>query len=213
MANDHRAIAEATPQTVQTLFKSFYIIPDFQRPYVWTKKQVRELLDDIRSEHQDNGADGTHYFLGSVVVYSEEPETYSIVDGQQRLTTLFILFCALRDRIKQIDKHSDDVGFLQQCIAGHAVGRGGVTVARTRIKAEYDRDRYVLEAISNGTTKKLQLKRKDAGRHLLDAYQVALAYLQEKFDEDVDDLRGYAYYLLTKVEIIKIATIDFLRAL
>ncbi|MEY2747301.1 MAG: hypothetical protein RL112_2343, partial [Planctomycetota bacterium] len=106
MASDIRAIADANAQTIDTLFKSFYVIPDFQRPYVWTKKQVRELLDDIRAEHQDNGADGTHYFLGSVVVYSEEPATYSIVDGQQRLTTLFILFCALRDRIKQIDKHS-----------------------------------------------------------------------------------------------------------
>ena len=213
MASDIRAIADANAQTIDTLFKSFYVIPDFQRPYVWTKKQVRELLDDIRAEHQDNGADGTHYFLGSVVVYSEEPATYSIVDGQQRLTTLFILFCALRDRIKQIDKHSDDVGFLQERIAGNSVARGGVTRTRTRIKAEYDRDRYVLDAISNGTTKKLQLKKKDAGRHLLDAYQVALGYLEEKFDEDVEDLRDYAYYLLTKVEIIKIETGDFLRAL
>ena len=54
MAGDKRAIADALPETIQQIFKSFYVIPDFQRPYVWSKKQVHELLKDIRDEHREN---------------------------------------------------------------------------------------------------------------------------------------------------------------
>lgn len=213
MAGDKRAIADALPETIQQIFKSFYVIPDFQRPYVWSKKQVHELLKDIRDEHRENGSEGTHYFLGSIVVYSDQPETFSLVDGQQRLTTLYILFCAIRDRLKQVDKSNDDVVFLQNCIVGGAVGRGGVTISKPRVRVEYERDQLVLTAIGEAKTKNLGIKKKEPGRHLVEAYEAALDYLVEEFGEDVGDLRDYAYFLLTKVEIIKIVTIDFLRAL
>lgn len=80
-----------------------FSVPDFQRPYAWEWEQAQDMFDDINDASKDaTRLDQVEsldpYFLGCVVVvksdYSAESE---IVDGQQRLTTLTMLFCALRD--------------------------------------------------------------------------------------------------------------------
>ena len=79
-------------------------IPDYQRPYSWTSEQAGELLDDLLYASQ--GIESTQsvkqhspYFLGSIVIIkgSEREPLAEVVDGQQRITTLTILFCALRE--------------------------------------------------------------------------------------------------------------------
>src|SRR5258706_14467837 len=73
----------------------FYIVPDYQREYVWTDKEVQQLLDDI-SEQVDAGSKH-EYFVGTVLVSpTAEKNHYEVIDGQQRLTTFFLLLCALR---------------------------------------------------------------------------------------------------------------------
>lgn len=71
---------------------SFYKIPRYQRPYKWEDEQVDKLWDDIYEAYRNND---TNYFLGSIIVAnsSDRSSTYwDVVDGQQRLTTLIILF-------------------------------------------------------------------------------------------------------------------------
>ena len=75
-------------------------IPDYQRPYSWTTEQAGELLDDLlyASRRSEKLADASPYFLGSIVIIkSDNSPLAEIVDGQQRITTLTILLCALRD--------------------------------------------------------------------------------------------------------------------
>jgi predicted transport protein len=70
-------------------------IPVYQRPYSWNTEQVEELWDDIY-EAFENGDE--EYFLGSIILTrSKIHKDLDIIDGQQRLTTLTILFCTLRD--------------------------------------------------------------------------------------------------------------------
>jgi hypothetical protein len=91
-----------SPQTkkVQALFHGLdlqYRVPRYQRDYAWTKDQVEQLWSDLLSAFQSS----QDYFLGSVVVMTDgdggEQKVFSIVDGQQRLTTITILLCAIRD--------------------------------------------------------------------------------------------------------------------
>lgn len=64
-------------------------IPEYQRPYRWNDKNVRQLLEDILDS---KNAGKKSYRIGSVILYQNtEENTLDIVDGQQRLTTLFIL--------------------------------------------------------------------------------------------------------------------------
>ena len=75
-------------------------IPDYQRPYAWTTEQTGALLDDLLHAMGDveSVSDAAPYFLGSIVTIKNglQPQA-QIVDGQQRLTTLTILLCVLRE--------------------------------------------------------------------------------------------------------------------
>lgn len=61
-----------------------YKIPIYQRNYAWEEKQIEQLIDDIY------GSDGT-YFLGNLIVNQTEQDVYEVIDGQQRLTTLYLI--------------------------------------------------------------------------------------------------------------------------
>jgi hypothetical protein len=69
----------------------FFFIPRFQRPYSWEPEQVEELWEDAVQESGDD------YFIGSMVVHKKGKDTVAVIDGQQRLTTLMMLLCAIRD--------------------------------------------------------------------------------------------------------------------
>lgn len=97
-----RHTIEAGEKPILDIFCDKYLfrIPSYQRPYAWTTEQASELLDDVMTACGDSGdvADASPYFLGSIVLIKDpqKPEA-DVVDGQQRLTTLTILLCALRD--------------------------------------------------------------------------------------------------------------------
>ena len=81
-----------------------YIVPLFQRPYSWTKKEWEILWNDI-VELSETG-DSRSHFIGSIVTMPtiQLPEgiaKYLLIDGQQRLATIFIIFALLRDKAKQ----------------------------------------------------------------------------------------------------------------
>lgn len=89
----------ATEDTVQRLLSRDYkfVVPEYQRQYSWQEDQWEEFWSDLQKiSNQD-----TH-FLGSIVVVEEqkgidEKNELKIVDGQQRLTTISILMCSIRN--------------------------------------------------------------------------------------------------------------------
>ncbi|MGD0015073.1 MAG: DUF262 domain-containing protein, partial [Bryobacteraceae bacterium] len=74
----------------QLLSEAFYKIPRFQRPYSWDRVNLEEFWNDVIVESEGD------YFIGNFVVYDDR-DVRGIVDGQQRLTTITLLLCALRD--------------------------------------------------------------------------------------------------------------------
>jgi uncharacterized protein with ParB-like and HNH nuclease domain len=69
----------------------YFHIPRFQRPYSWEKDHVTEFWHDTVIESE------LDYFIGSFVLYKKNDDLYGIVDGQQRITTITLILCALRD--------------------------------------------------------------------------------------------------------------------
>lgn len=91
-------VAGGQIQNLSGLFSTneIFEVPDFQRNYSWETKQVAELYDDIHKTHQQQD---TH-FLGSVILLRNTADLGSpleVVDGQQRLTTIFLLIAVIRD--------------------------------------------------------------------------------------------------------------------
>lgn len=88
---------EASDTEISKLLKGgFLIIPRFQRPYSWKSDNLRDFWSDITEN--DEGS----YFIGSMVIYAMGSERFGVVDGQQRLTTITILLCGIRDRLQEI---------------------------------------------------------------------------------------------------------------
>lgn len=75
--------------TVGKLFTDNYLIPIYQRNYAWRAEQIEQLISDI----QDSVVGGRdNYFLGNLVVIKRGREDeFEVIDGQQRLTTLYLL--------------------------------------------------------------------------------------------------------------------------
>lgn len=102
------AIITAKEQRLVRIFGDdyFFEIPLYQRPYAWTTEEVDDLLDDLTDAmNRDSEAP---YFLGSIVLIKSDGDPKSqVVDGQQRLTTLTMLFCVMRELSS--GKHADEL--------------------------------------------------------------------------------------------------------
>lgn len=71
-------------------------MPEYQRPFSWDDDNFDDLIDDVISANKDQ-----EYFLGTMVLHQhDEDGQYDIVDGQQRLTSILILFACLRDSVE-----------------------------------------------------------------------------------------------------------------
>lgn len=85
--------------TLPEIFQDhFFVVPDYQRSYAWSEKQVNDLLQDI--DHLMRDPSGVRHYTGTVVLSRPEgePDTFHVVDGQQRLTTLVIFMSELAKR-------------------------------------------------------------------------------------------------------------------
>lgn len=72
-----------------------YIIPLYQRAYAWEDKQLVQLIEDIQDVAED-----ANYYIGSLIV-SKQSGKYEVVDGQQRLTSLYLLLNCLGVKVRQ----------------------------------------------------------------------------------------------------------------
>lgn len=73
-----------------------YLIPMYQRNYAWEESHLSQLIQDIWDYHLFE----KNYYIGTLVVHDRKDGTFETVDGQQRLTTLNIILCALRNEVE-----------------------------------------------------------------------------------------------------------------
>ena len=104
---------------VRKIFSEMWFsIPEYQRPYVWDNDQITELLEDISYAMLERP--DSEYFLGSFVFQSHKKSSEDgiefiendLLDGQQRITTMLLIFSVLRDRAE--DKEA--IKSCQKCI-------------------------------------------------------------------------------------------------
>ncbi len=93
---------ESEKLLIREVFTKWFRIPEYQRPYVWGNDQISDLLEDIMQACTSNPQ--SEYFLGSMVLQKKEKNEngtnyveYDLLDGQQRLTTLFLITAVIRD--------------------------------------------------------------------------------------------------------------------
>lgn len=102
-----------------------FIIPEYQRPYRWTKNECETLWYDVKGVF-GNGENIEEYFLGSIVAFESKKSELEIIDGQQRITTLTLLFrafyeCFSNDAAKEKQRYLEGFG---KCVWEHDLDKG-----------------------------------------------------------------------------------------
>ncbi|MBA7608504.1 hypothetical protein ES703_15681 [subsurface metagenome] len=90
---------------IKDVFKKWFCIPEYQRPYVWGYEQIHDLLDDLTYAMKEKP--NSEYFLGSFVFQIKPANPNSgqeflendLLDGQQRLVTLLLMMAVIRDLV------------------------------------------------------------------------------------------------------------------
>lgn len=92
--------------TIEALLGKDFRVPSYQRGYRWTPDQVNELLGDIREflDEPASGGASSFYCLQPIVVRARPDGPWEVVDGQQRLTTIFLILSHLDDALRQRGK-------------------------------------------------------------------------------------------------------------
>ncbi len=84
----------------QVLGKGKFVIPNYQREYDWDEDNLEEFISDI--EEAEDG-----YFIGHMVFNGEySGNVFEVIDGQQRITTITILLCCIRDRFYELNEEN-----------------------------------------------------------------------------------------------------------
>ena len=87
-----------------------FLIPEYQRPYSWTSDQIDTLFNDIWEFTCNEGGtdkEGT-YFLGSIVSYENDRGEQEIIDGQQRITSIFLLLRAIYTKLNGVEEKTEE---------------------------------------------------------------------------------------------------------
>lgn len=186
-------------KTILKLFDGYvyYQIPSYQRPYSWDSERVEALWDDIYSAFDDSVEE---YFLGSIILTrNANNKTLDVVDGQQRMTTLMILFCVLRDL-----HYKNVADVMKKNMVLGRIKHSETNVDRLKLRTQYqNQNKFEQEIISGINFEIKPTKAIEDDKFLNSAYVFKKKVLclleqnQEKFEKFID-------YLLERVRVITI---------
>lgn len=164
-------------KTIADLFDdsgTTYTIPLYQRNFAWQAAQIEQLISDIRDAIDDN-KDG--YFLGNLIVTQQRKSTsdFEVIDGQQRLTTVYLLLTFL---------------------AGEDKKRFPAHLGRLRYQARPRATEALRRIATEGASVHASVE-EDAGIHT--GYNVIRQYIKQ----NVTDQDGFADFLRSKVTVVR----------
>lgn len=189
---------EGAPKNLKQLLQNTkYTIHYYQREYMWQKKHIEELIDDLTSEFLEYYHDGDSrqcvadygaYFMGSIVLAGREN---AIIDGQQRFTSLTLLLIYLNNRLKA---SGQSYNMIETMIFSESFGTKSFNI-------NVPEREECMEAIFNGREFDVTSK-SESVRNLYSRY----IEIQEIFPEEITDniLLHFCDWLAEKVFFIEI---------
>lgn len=193
---------------VENCFKNFYVVPDYQREYVWTEVQINQLLEDIYEEFDFNL--NKEYFIGSTVVFKNNDGFYELIDGQQRTTSIFLIICAFKKLYKERNIDTDTI---ERMIKDKTVNSLGDSIDSYKLELQYRDSSQILSKIANNVERPENLK--GSAERLFNAYENVISFLNDRFKEEGDNsqLKKFFVYVFRKLKFIQIETPEINDAL
>ncbi len=196
--------------TITKLSDYFFVVPDYQREYVWkAEDHVERFLEDIDNEAVSKQS----YFIGSIIVVKNDNGKFDVIDGQQRLTTIVITLCALRNLLQGLDvkdeKSSNILKTIEELLYKYDIETMSYNI---RLELQYDESKDYLTKLIK------QIEFNDHATpsitRMKEAYETILSFYTNKLEkEGVDRTLEDIRYLLTKVELVVIKSENLSSAL
>lgn len=202
---------KAEVKSIAKLKDYFFVVPDYQREYVWKPNdQVEQFIIDIDNEFEPNSPNQKSYFLGSIIVV-ENNGKFDVIDGQQRLTTLILSLCALRDILEaQVldQKQTQYLSNISDLLSNFDMH---TDETKLRLELQYEESKgYLTQKINkNPYTDEWtsSINKMDA------AFERLKSHFESYLKSGLNDLTDYIKYFLTKVEMVVIESENLSSAL
>lgn len=189
-------------KTISNLFsdkRADFLIPDYQRPYAWTRDECETLWDDLKSfafpndTSADFDSENDEYFLGPIVTFKNSDGKQEIIDGQQRLTTVMLLLRAFYSKFEtaQDDEIVETRKLIARCIwKTDELGRP--VFDRLKIDSEVasddDKDEFLTILETGKASEKMRSRYADTFR-----------FFSEKIIDFIDKTPMWTYYFPLRI--------------
>lgn len=197
-----------------------FTVPYFQRAYRWKSPKLQQLNADILS--LVDGESDVH-FLGAIIIHGRhtnpsDPDLFDVIDGQQRITTLFLYLCATVKILSESNQHKEAAGlFLKYLVINRETG----AVSNYKIHSCKD-DRYQLnevyrdvlndDTLRNETNRFRLLPLPKSGKekgNIMNNYNNALRFFREELKQGgVERIRTIYSCLLNQMSVVQIDVWD-----
>lgn len=202
---------KAEVKSITKLKDYFFLVPDYQREYVWKPDdQVEQFIIDIDNEYKPNPQLQKSYFIGSIIIV-ENKGKFDVIDGQQRLTTVVLSLCAFRDLLKPLELDSKQKKYLQTI--EELLSDFDITTDETKLRLElqYEESKdYLSKLIQEG---KYEDDETPSIKKMKQAYDRLHTHYTGYLKEGLESLISYARYFLTKIELVVIESENLSSAL
>lgn len=199
---------------------SKFVIPDYQRPYNWSDDEINTLFEDLWEATLDsitNQSSNKTFFLGSIVTfYNKEKKEQEIIDGQQRITTLFLLLRAIYTELsKNEQKNEKEENFINEI--------SPCLWMKDKYTNNYFKDQILIDSkIIENTADKENINQNEVLKEILktgkvnegatDNYSKNYLKLKELFEEksknEAIKIFDFIYYILNNAILLPITTND-----
>lgn len=199
---------EAAERTISQILTEQirYEIPAYQRPYSWEKGNVEQLIDDVWEAFEANDEE---YFIGSLItIEREKGRLYDVVDGQQRLTTLNLIFSRLRDGVDEPAK--SELG--RRVLPRNALTGEEETPRLTlRQRDQSFFRRYVLagETVPEAVRKEVAKEQDAPKQRIIENLEAIDSFIAQ---HNQKTLKLFANYLLSRVYVVFVTTASWQSA-
>ena len=167
---------------------NFYTIPEYQRSFKWTRKEINQLIQDVL----DSMGGTQEYFIGSIILI-KKPDGFDVIDGQQRLITMTLILSAFYYKYRTSE--------LKKCLIDEDEDRFKIKVA-PRVEQRNEFQEGFLRDIINGKEPVLNSKN-GFSKHY---YEIKEFLCDNDLYKDEDKSKAYYKYLLDNVSLIRIYT-------
>ena len=202
-----KGLIEANKGILKKIFSEefWFIVPQYQRPYVWQEENIQELIDDLYYAFENK--QNSEYFLGALVLKrtrEKEFKEYEILDGQQRLTTLCMMMAVIRDLIKKPQyKYTLSQMIYQEENELLKVPSRNRIKYNTRDKVKDFVKDYI---IANGSTRKRDLVNYHEDTNISVSNMAKAISTMHTIFENKENLESFAVFLLNNVLFIYVST-------